>query len=398
MPVDEYTLTQMLGKNESLDTLRHHWDTFIVEDDFKGIVEMGLNLVRIPIGYWAFKLLSNDTYVQGQEEYLDKAILWAQKNNLKVQLDLHGMPGSQNGFDNSGLRTDNPDWLETETNMNATFEVLNYVLNKYTLPNSTLTIGNETIYLNQTIDSIEVVNEPFAYKIDLQKLQDFYGDSYELIRNKGSKLNILFQDGFLSIGSWDSFMTNSTLFTNITIDHHLYEIFSTYQIALNITDHLESVINQGRLMAAETHDRIVGEFSGALTDCTKYINGVGRGARYDGTFDTDVITGSCANHTNFASWTEEFKRNTKEFIQTQFDTYAANGRGWIFWTYKTEDTIEWDLRKLHQFNLLPESYNSTNVRAPLSSSSSRLKLPQPTPLENCAKRTIEQGFFGLNSI
>ena len=65
---------------------------------------MGLNFVRIPIGYWAFQLLDNDPYVQGQVQYLEKALGWARKNNIRVWIDLHGAPGSQNGFDNSGLR------------------------------------------------------------------------------------------------------------------------------------------------------------------------------------------------------------------------------------------------------------------------------------------------------
>jgi glucan 1,3-beta-glucosidase len=42
--------------------------------------------------------------LQGQAEYLDRAIGWARKYNVKVILDLHGAPGSQNGFDNSGQR------------------------------------------------------------------------------------------------------------------------------------------------------------------------------------------------------------------------------------------------------------------------------------------------------
>lgn len=35
--------------------------------------------------------------MKGADVYLDKAIGWARKNEMKVWVDLHGAPGSQNG-------------------------------------------------------------------------------------------------------------------------------------------------------------------------------------------------------------------------------------------------------------------------------------------------------------
>ncbi|GME85109.1 unnamed protein product [Ambrosiozyma monospora] len=86
MPVDEYHYTKQLGKKEASEKLQKHWSIWITEDDFEKMVEYGLNFVRIPIGYWAFELLDDDPYVQGQVEYLDKAIGWARKNGLKMKL------------------------------------------------------------------------------------------------------------------------------------------------------------------------------------------------------------------------------------------------------------------------------------------------------------------------
>jgi glucan 1,3-beta-glucosidase len=64
----------------------------------------GLNHVRIPIGYWAYDISAGEPYHQGQAQYLDNAIGWARNHGLKVLIDLHGAPGSQNGYDNSGHR------------------------------------------------------------------------------------------------------------------------------------------------------------------------------------------------------------------------------------------------------------------------------------------------------
>jgi len=38
--------------------------------------------------------------------YLKRLLQWADEIGLKILLDLHGAPGSQNGFDNSGRRGD----------------------------------------------------------------------------------------------------------------------------------------------------------------------------------------------------------------------------------------------------------------------------------------------------
>ena len=56
-----------------------------------------LNHVRIPIGYWAFEVGPGEPYITGQLPYLQKAVSWASKYGLKVIVDLHGAPGSQNG-------------------------------------------------------------------------------------------------------------------------------------------------------------------------------------------------------------------------------------------------------------------------------------------------------------
>ena len=39
----------------------------------------------------------------GCVEYLDEAFDWAEKYGLQILIDLHTVPGSQNGYDNGGL-------------------------------------------------------------------------------------------------------------------------------------------------------------------------------------------------------------------------------------------------------------------------------------------------------
>ena len=90
MPIDEATFCNSLGKAECKRRLNIHWSTWITESDFQEISEAGLNTVRIPIGYWAYNLTSQDPYIDGQAAYLEKAVKWASKYGLGVVLDLHG--------------------------------------------------------------------------------------------------------------------------------------------------------------------------------------------------------------------------------------------------------------------------------------------------------------------
>ena len=70
------------------------------EDDFRAISAHGLNLVRIPVPFFIFGDVPGHP---GCVEYLDRAFDWAERAGLKVLIDLHTVPGSQNGFDNGGL-------------------------------------------------------------------------------------------------------------------------------------------------------------------------------------------------------------------------------------------------------------------------------------------------------
>jgi glucan 1,3-beta-glucosidase len=104
-----------------------------------------LNHVRIPIGFWAYDVAPGEPYISGQHDYLLKAITWAANCNIKVIVDLHGVPGSQNGyesncfpfqfvfshgffsnfsFDNSGQRLSFPQWQSNQTNIDRTNAII----------------------------------------------------------------------------------------------------------------------------------------------------------------------------------------------------------------------------------------------------------------------------------
>lgn len=367
IPVDEYHYCEKLGEEEATKRLTEHWESMYNESDFEEIKKYGLNMVRIPIGYWSFEKMDGDPYVSGAQEYLDKAIEWSRNNDLKVLIDLHGVPNTQNGFDNSGLRNlGYPGWQNKTEYINHTYNVLQQIYEKYGT-------GEYAREYNDTIIGIEVVNEPF--NPDLDKLKDFYIESYNDARNIQFVNNtIFFQEAFQQIGYWDDFIadgevnitstangTNGTItktadFENVIIDHHHYEVFSESQIALNVSTHLDNIKNYASSIGKSTTRSIIGEWSAALTDCAPWLNGVGLGSRYEGTSPyTNDRVGSCADFTRSPeNWSKQQKKDYRRFVEMQLYQYGNNSQGWIFWCWKTEAATEWDFRALVKNDIIPQ--------------------------------------------
>ena len=349
IPVDEYHLCQQMGYDPAKELLIDHWNTWYTEDDFASISKMGFNLVRIPIGYWAFNTLDSDPYVSGlQEYYLDKAIQWSKKYGLKVWIDLHGAAGSQNGFDNSGLR-DQITFPEDDTNLKITLVTIKYILQKYSGPE----------YID-TVIGIELLNEPLGPSIDINKLKyQYLQPAYDFLRKElgNSDQIIVIHDAFMPNSEWDDFLTLDQNTYGVVMDHHHYQVFSSGELERNIDQHIQVACEWADTKLVEPHWNVAGEFSAALTDCAKWLNGVGIGSRYDGTFFKDGQTsypiGSCQNNDDINSWSTERKENTRRYIEAQLDTFEKRG-GWIIWCYKTETSIEWGVDKLAAYGLFPQ--------------------------------------------
>ncbi|GMG30375.1 unnamed protein product [Ambrosiozyma monospora] len=345
-PVDEYHYTKQLGKEEASEKLQEHWSTWITEDDFAKMAEYGLNFVRIPIGYWAFELLDDDPYVQGQVEYLDKAIGWAKNNSLKIWIDLHGVPGGQNGFDNSGIR-DQLNWQSSDVYLNLTAKVLNDIASKYSSSD-----------YDDVVIGIELVNEPNGSALDLNKLAEYYNEGYEIVREYGD-VPVIIQDGFRPDHYWDNTLNTEENpdYWDVVVDHHHYQVFSHDELTRSIDEHVSVACGLGTSEGAEYHWNIIGEWSAALTDCARWLNGLGRGARYDNTYQGAGYIGSCDGYYigNKSVFSGETWNNYRKFVEAQLDAYEQSKvGGWAFWTWKTETSIEWSFSKLVEVNVIPQ--------------------------------------------
>ncbi|KAF5366258.1 hypothetical protein D9758_005687 [Tetrapyrgos nigripes] len=340
--IDEWTFAQYQSKAVATLALTNHWNTWITEQDFIDMQKAGLNHVRIPIGYWAFDVSGGEPFIQGQIPYLQNAVAWAKKYGLKVIVDLHGAPGSQNGFDNSGQSMSYPQWQTKQSNINRTKAVL-------------ATIAKMFKDQTDVVTSIQPLNEPAGYYGDaiLSPLKQYYYDSYGNIRfpygnNKQGNALTLLHDAFQGVAYWNSFMP-APQWQGVAIDTHIYQIFSDAEIARTNQQHIDSACSQGTTLSAASHWAIVGEWTPAMTDCASW-KGV---SRYDGTYPGSPVIGSCKGKSGKAStFSPEYKTFLRQSWEAQTLSYEK-AAGWIQWSWKLENSDDWSYQAGLQNGWIP---------------------------------------------
>ena len=167
---------------------------------------------------WAYT--NSPPYVSGAAPYIDKAIGWARATGLKVWIDLHGAPGSQNGFDNSG-HNGTVGW-GTGSTVSDTLTVLQMIINKYAQQQ-----------YQDVVVGIELLNEPLTNKINggFDTVSSFYSQGYADVR-KVSNTPVIIQDGFNNASMWNGVLSAPKA-QDVVLDHHEYQCFTQALIDLS---------------------------------------------------------------------------------------------------------------------------------------------------------------------
>ncbi|EUC34116.1 glycoside hydrolase family 5 protein [Bipolaris zeicola 26-R-13] len=336
--VDEYTLAGAMGKDAAKSMLQNHWNTWYTQDDFNQMAAAGLNMVRIPIGWWSVLPRDDMPYIAGAYDKFGEALDWAGAAGLKVMIDLHGAPESQNGFDNSGKRG-SVGWTQGDS-VDYTKKVLNKLRDDHAS--------------HPAVAAIQLLNEPLGPALDMNTVRQFYMDGWGNLRDSG--VAVTFHDAFQGVTSWNQWGSGMW---NLLLDTHHYEIFDNSAVAMSVDDHVKTACGFGKQMASTGKWTISGEWTGAMTDCTKWLNGKDKGARYDGTLDGSSKVGSCdGKYTGtVANLSEDYKTGMRRYIEAQLDGFEM-ASGWIFWTWKTESSPEWDMKALLANGVFPQPLTS----------------------------------------
>jgi glucan 1,3-beta-glucosidase len=172
--------------------------------------------MRLPIGYWA---LRDDAPFRSSQKYVDLAFAWAQKHGLQVLLDLHGVPGSQNGWDHSG-RAGEINWTRPE-NRARTLQVLEELARRYgQLP---------------SLRGLQVANEP-RWDVPLDFLRAFYREAYARLRPLlPERVAFVYHDGFRA-NSWRELFSGDA-YQNCVLDTHVYQAYTDEDKKLTLAGH-----------------------------------------------------------------------------------------------------------------------------------------------------------------
>ena len=250
-------------------------------------------------------------------------------------------PGSQNGFDNSGRRGA-IDWQQGDTTQ-QTLNALRALAERYASDGDVVT-------------AIELLNEPLGPVLNMDAVKQFYYDGWGTLRDSSQNSVVTIHDAFQDIDSyWNGFMNQASGVDYVMLDTHQYQVFSTGQVAMSPSQHVAAACALGPQVSGTDKWTIVGEWTGAQTDCAKWLNGLGTGARYDGTFPGSTYIGSCdGKYTGTVDGLSSAdKQNIRSLIEAQLDAYNAH-TGWIFWTWRTESSPEWDMQALIAGGLFPQ--------------------------------------------
>lgn len=368
--VDEWSLTTKLGTSAQR-VLETHYATFIAKQSFIDIKNAGLDHVRIPYPYWAVTTYPGDPYLPKIAwRYLLRAIEYCRENGLRVNLDLHSVPGSQNGWAHSGHQGD-IGWIigsDGATNAQRSLDIHNQLSQFFA----------QDRYKN-VVTIYGLVNEPKMLVIPTQSVLDWNTKAVKLIRGNGIDQYLVFGDGFLSLDTWDDMFHGVD--NKLIMDTHQYQIFNTGQLKLKHQDKINLACSgwTGLIVAANNPQTgwgptLDGEWSQADTDCAPNLNNVGVGSRWTGTLNTgdsntSVLTPTCAEppcsctqaNANPSDYSDSYKQFLQMYAEAQMHSFEQ-AWGWFYWTWKTESAVQWSWMLGLKAGILPEKAYAPSFR------------------------------------
>lgn len=357
---DEHDLPRQLSKEIYEARIRVHRSEYISEGDFLRIKAMGLNTVRIPVPFFIFGDV--EPYI-GCIGELDKAFNWAERYGLQILIDLHTVPGGQNGFDNGGWCGVNT-WSQSPEKVEWTLQLLEKLAQRYGERPGLFGIQplnepcTEEIWSKMDVPNRYPAKDPGKARqskpITWVFLEQFYKDVYESLRRYlPADKAIVYHDGF-DITHWKGFMQGDQ-YKNVWLDTHQYlmlaEMDGCAQAPQGYTDYILSSY-QTKIREMEQYFPVIcGEWCLFNSLCTGTDTNGGR----------SVLNGEIGMSAESVS--DEEKRYIYRILaNAQLEAWRV-GHGYFYWSYKTlTDTVNtggwvgwdaWDLGRCFDLGWFP---------------------------------------------
>ncbi|KAF9771352.1 hypothetical protein IL306_011011 [Fusarium sp. DS 682] len=175
---DEWACVKGIGQDKANAAFKKHWETWITEDDIKQIASLGLNAVRIPVGYWMYEdiIQKGEYWPRGGIWHLDRIVGWCKKHGIYAIIGFHSAPGISSPNEQfTGHSIPNPGFYTAE-NYERAFKFLEWMTKRIH------TNGNYT-----TVGMLEVLNEPVHARGEWKDkaadmIKNYYPGAYKRIQ------------------------------------------------------------------------------------------------------------------------------------------------------------------------------------------------------------------------
>ncbi len=295
------------------ERMRRHYETFVSEGDFRRMAQIGLNAVRLPVPWYAFGSQGSDASYISVVDYIDRAIEWAAKYDIRVLLDLATVPVAR------AIPTIRPPRRGCRR--------VAFVHQRPSCRTRRARALGHRYGEAESLLGIELLDTPqmsvrkslftMTDGIPAHYLRNFYRDAYELVRSymPEDKIVVFSSSGHPS--EWKHFMRGAK-YKNVYMDLHLYHYRDEYALDITSPRGLTTAISRNKRELKEAISTgfpvLVGEWSGAAIFANSSVTPEGRNA-YE-----------------------------RVFIANQLASFAP-AAGWFFQTWKTEKRIAaWDAR------------------------------------------------------
>ncbi|KAI5069678.1 hypothetical protein GOP47_0015979 [Adiantum capillus-veneris] len=314
----EYQLANGWGPKKAARVFKNHRDSFITAADFEYLSKLGINGVRIPVGYW----IASDPnppkpFVPGSLQALDNAFVWAEDHKMKIIIDLHAVPGSQNGQEHSASIDGVSQWAtgsddNGQSYIDLTLQVIEFLASRYSE--------------RQSLFGIELLNEPMVNDVPIDTLKSYYKKGYDVVRKYNANTYVIMCQLVGGDPADILEMGIHTDFSNAILDLHYYNVFGDTFANLTAQQNID-YINNNR------HEEI--ERLNKDKDSHGFLTFVGE-------------------------WTNEWalqgatQRDYQKFGEAQLQIYGQTTAGWAYWNYIIDEPTfnHWDFKQSYERNYL----------------------------------------------
>ncbi|CAI5465589.1 unnamed protein product, partial [Closterium sp. Yama58-4] len=315
---------------------------FITEADWQKMQELGINTVRIPLGYWiALDASPEFPFVPGAVTYLDWAFEMGRKYGVRIWFSVHVAPGSQAGKGNArdGLIR----WRGA--NINRTLDFVTWLADSITSvfplpcfsePPEPRRYGADPMWLGMGLLNEPVVGGANGYAgVDLEDMRGYYSAAFNTIRARCLCCFVAMEGRVGSNFGDVMWHMNDAWHNNVILEQHIYDVFGNFFSSQGVNFELDYA------------------YTTRVNNIVSFQEKVGR----------QLLVGEFCNAMGNPATPEQ----QANFSLAQMKAFSQAKAGWFFWSWKlnTTGTHHWQFVNSYERGWLPKKPDDRKGRGML---------------------------------